>query len=55
VHDELVYEITDSELANLTPHIKDVMESVLPTNATLGVPIVIDVKAGPSWGDMHKL
>lgn len=52
VHDELVYEVRTSKLAKLAPEIKRLMESVLTTEQTNGVPIIADSKSGPDWGSM---
>jgi DNA polymerase-1 len=48
VHDELLFEAPDSELAGLTAVVKDVME----TAHKLRVPLLVETKAGPNWRDM---
>ncbi|HXX18803.1 MAG TPA: DNA polymerase I [Candidatus Acidoferrum sp.] len=48
VHDELLFEAPEDELAGLTNLVKEVMEGV----HKLGVPLVVDAKAGPNWRDM---
>lgn len=55
VHDELVYEIRIRRLAELGARIKGIMESVLSSEETRGVPIVAVIKSGPDWGAMHGL
>ncbi len=45
VHDELVLEMPPTELAELQPQIKSVMESAL----SLSVPLVVDVHVGANW------
>jgi DNA polymerase-1 len=45
VHDELVFEIPQAELANLQPQIKETMESAV----SLSVPLVVDISAGKNW------
>lgn len=55
VHDELVYEIRDSKMDELVPRIKELMESVLPEKNARGVPVIVEVKAGPNWGEMQSL
>ncbi|OGZ96304.1 MAG: DNA polymerase I [Candidatus Sungbacteria bacterium RIFCSPHIGHO2_01_FULL_54_26] len=47
VHDELVFEIKKEKLATAHPAIKKIMESA----ASLSVPLVVDAKAGPNWGE----
>lgn len=55
VHDELVFEVRDSILAQEAPHLRALMESVLTPEETKGVPLIADVKFGPNWDDMKKL
>jgi DNA polymerase-1 len=55
VHDELVYEIRDTRLAELTPRIKEIMEAVLSEFDTHNVPITVEAKSGMNWGDMAPL
>lgn len=45
VHDELLFEVPDTELKSLGPRIREAMEGVHP----LRVPLSVDVKTGPSW------
>jgi DNA polymerase-1 len=49
VHDELLCEIANDQLAFLIPSIKSIMESV----ACLKVPLVVDVGQGPHWAATH--
>ncbi len=49
IHDELVFEIREDMIKKLTPHLKEIMETV----HTFDVPIVVDVKAGKNWQDMQ--
>ncbi len=49
VHDELVFEVPESNLDEFNPWVKHEMESAYE----LRVPLVVDVHAGPSWGDAH--
>ncbi len=55
VHDELVYEIRDARVAELSDEIKKIMESVLPETETRGVPIIATLKQGADWGSMHSI
>ncbi|MFA6503198.1 MAG: DNA polymerase, partial [Candidatus Paceibacterota bacterium] len=55
VHDELVYEIRSSRVGELSAKIQKIMESVLPSEETNGVPILAVAKHGPNWGDMQPL
>jgi DNA polymerase-1 len=49
VHDELVFEVPEAELAETTALVKRVMESA----AHLDVPLVVDTGAGLNWGEAH--
>ena len=49
IHDELFFETPDEERDALTSIVDEVMPTVMPT---LDVPLVVDVKSGPSWGAM---
>ena len=48
VHDELVLEVPQPELATAIPLVKQVMEGA----ADLKVPLKTDAKVGPTWADM---
>ncbi|MGH9718313.1 MAG: DNA polymerase I [Candidatus Acidiferrales bacterium] len=48
VHDELLFEAPDSELARLTAVVKEVMEGA----HKLCVPLLVETKTGPNWRDM---
>ncbi len=52
VHDELVFEVRTSKLEEVTPKIHKLMESVMDTKETHGVPILAEPKKGPNWGEM---
>ncbi|HEV7449356.1 MAG TPA: DNA polymerase [Candidatus Paceibacterota bacterium] len=55
VHDELVFEIEEEHIKELAPKIKKAMEGVVPAEKAKGVPIVVDGKFGPNWGEMKKI
>ncbi|HET9641636.1 MAG TPA: DNA polymerase, partial [Candidatus Paceibacterota bacterium] len=55
VHDELVYEIRDDRVDDLSARIKSIMESVLPAEEARGVPIIAVPKHGKDWGAMTEL
>lgn len=48
IHDELVFEIKNEEVEEITPRIKELMESV----EKLSVPLVVDMRQGPSLGEL---
>jgi len=49
VHDELVFEVPESEIEATTKLVKQVMESA----ADLSVPLVVDVGTGDTWDEAH--
>ena len=49
IHDELLFETPEEERDALTSIVDEVMPTVMPM---LDVPLVVDVKSGPSWGAM---
>jgi DNA polymerase I len=53
VHDELVFEIRDSEVRKIVPELKRHMEEVLPLTETSEVPILAEVKVGENWDEMR--
>ncbi len=55
IHDELVFEVEEKYVVDYVPKIKTIMESVLPKEKSLGVPLLVDVKVGLNLEDMEKL
>ncbi len=49
VHDELVFEVPEAEVAEAEQKIRSAMQTVFP----LSVPLVVDVGHGPNWNDAH--
>ena len=49
VHDELVFEIPEAEVAAAEVLVRGVMEKPYP----LDVPLVVSIGVGKSWGDAH--
>jgi len=49
VHDELVFEVADSDLEQCVTLIKETMESA----ANLSVPLIVDVGIGENWDQAH--
>jgi DNA polymerase I len=48
VHDELVFEVPESETSHTIPLVKRIMQEALP----LRVPVKADAKVGRNWGEM---
>lgn len=55
VHDELVYEVPKRLAEEAAAEIREVMESVAPTNELAGVPILAEAAIGNDWGSMEKI
>lgn len=55
VHDELVYEVPEKLAEEVAEAIRAVMESVAPTDALAGVPILAEAAIGADWGEMQKI
>jgi len=51
IHDELLFEIADAILNEITPVLKDAMERCMP----LSVPLTVETKRGGDWGSMEPL
>lgn len=51
IHDELLFEVWPKSLKEVAELIKTEMENA----QKLSVPIVVDLKTGPNWGEMAKL
>jgi DNA polymerase-1 len=49
VHDELVLEVPEDEVAAVTALVKEKMEAALP----LDVPVLVETGVGSSWADAH--
>jgi len=47
VHDELVFEVPPDEVTSLAKLVREEMTGAM----TLGVPLRVDVSAGPNWLD----
>jgi len=47
IHDELVFEAPEAEVAEVSALIREIMETVWP----LAVPLVVEVGAGRSWAE----
>jgi DNA polymerase-1 len=49
VHDELVFECPADEV----PIVRDLVLRIMPAAMTLDVPLKVEVKVGPNWGEME--
>ncbi len=53
VHDELVFEIKETEIKKVVPKIRKIMEEVFAGKDTQGVPVMTEVEVGKNWGEME--
>jgi DNA polymerase-1 len=53
VHDELVFELPESDVAAASAVIHDVMASAAEPAVRLSVPLGVEIGHGPSWGAAH--
>lgn len=51
VHDELLFECDPEEVEETARMVKEKMEQAIE----LSVPVIVDLKVGPNWGEMEKL
>jgi DNA polymerase-1 len=51
VHDELIFEIAPSELMEM----QMIVTTMMPAAMDLAVPLLVEVKTGPTWGDMDSI
>lgn len=49
VHDELIFEVPENEMEQMTKLVPSVMESAVK----LAVPLKVDIKSGQNWGQME--
>jgi DNA polymerase-1 len=53
VHDELIFEVPESEVAKALPVIKQVMEKAPEPVLKLVVPLEVDARAASNWDEAH--
>jgi len=51
VHDELIFECAEDEVSSIA----ELACRVMPASIELCVPVKVDVKVGPTWGDMEPI
>ena len=49
VHDELVFEVAESQLDELCQNVREIMQN----SAKINVPLIVDVGAGNNWDEAH--
>ena len=53
VHDELIFEVPDGEVAKTLPLIQRVMEDAPMPAVSLHVPLSVDARAADNWDEAH--
>ncbi len=53
VHDELIFEVPDDEIARTLPVVKRVMEEAPLPAVALSVPLQVDARAADNWDEAH--
>lgn len=53
VHDELVFEVPESDAAAAIPVIRETMANAHRPLVDLSVPLGVEIGHGPTWGDAH--
>jgi DNA polymerase-1 len=55
VHDELIFEIKDSQVKKVVPDIISIMEDVLKGKDDKQVPLIAEAKVGKNWKDLEEV
>ncbi len=53
VHDELVFEVPDTEVEATIPVVRAVMEGAAAPAVELSVPLRVDARAAQNWEEAH--
>ena len=53
VHDELIFEVPDKEVAGTIAIVKSVMEDAPHPAVSLHVPLQVDARAADNWDEAH--
>ena len=53
VHDELIFEVPEGEVAKTLPVVKKVMEDAPMPAVSLSVPLQVDARAAHNWDEAH--
>jgi DNA polymerase-1 len=53
VHDELIFEVPDEEVAATLPLVQKVMENAPFPAVALSVPLHVDARAADNWDEAH--
>ena len=54
IHDELIFEVPNNEVKNISKIIKDEMTSVTQSDLhSFSTPLTVDINIGENWGVLH--
>jgi DNA polymerase I len=53
VHDELIFEAPENEVADTIPIVKSVMQDAPHPAVSLHVPLQVDARAAGNWDEAH--
>jgi DNA polymerase I len=54
IHDELIFEVPNKEVKNISNLIKEEMSSVTESDLhSFSTPLIVDINIGDNWGDLH--
>lgn len=52
VHDELIFEVKEEDVEQVSLKIKGIMENILTPEQTLGIPLSVSLSIGNNWGEL---
>lgn len=52
IHDEIVFEVRDDLVEEITKEFKKIMEGVIKKEEMAGIPLVVDFATGKNWGEL---
>lgn len=55
IHDELMFEVRADMLPEVADLVRTTMEGIMSLEDTRGVPLKVDVEAGPNWGELSAM
>jgi DNA polymerase-1 len=54
IHDELIFEVPNTELKKISSIIKEEMTSVVSSDFhSFSIPLTVDINSGDNWGILH--
>ena len=54
IHDELIFEVPNTEIKKISSIIKEEMTSVVNSDLhSFSIPLTVDINSGDNWGILH--